>query len=584
MGATTVDPTTLAVLRGAFVSIAQDMSRLLIRTSQNFITAELRDHHTGVYDARGRVIASSFTLPSLAGAGRFQAQLVAEKFKDNIFPGDEFVMNCSHTAYGTHLPDWSFVRPIYYRDELLFMAFSKAHQLDTSGSFPGGYFPRAFDIHAEGMMIPCIKWTEKGTPNTGVQELVLNNVRYKDRQRLDIAAMFAALKLCEERLTKLLNKYGRETVLQAVEDLISAMYRAVKGEIARLGDGTFYGEAACDDDGTRLDKPVWVRCKMVKQGDNLHFDLSDSDPQCDFVNSPWACTQPRVAAALFSTMDPGLAFYHNEGSYLTFTVEAKEGTVVNPVYPATVGACPVAVGCQILESVLKCLSQASPGQATSGWSRHLAFDDFGIDRRGKRFFTAQMSAHGGAGAVHGYDGWPHLGVFSALGALRKGTVEVIETRYPWRIDRYEMRQDSPGDGEYRGGHGVRVEWINDTKQEHAFVTGNCDGIITDTYSVGGGRIPERNSQYLELAAGGERTQLAGKRGPFFMQEGDRLVQLSQGGAGVGDPSRRDPEKVRSDVYNELISLDKARDVYKVAINPETFAIDWQETRKLRGDV
>ncbi|MCL5958267.1 MAG: hydantoinase B/oxoprolinase family protein, partial [Chloroflexi bacterium] len=291
MATTNVDPTTLAVLQGAFVSIAHDMSRLLIRTSQNFITAELRDHHTGVYDARGRVLASSLTLPALAGAGRLQAQLAAEKFKDDIYPGDEFVMNCAYTAYGTHLPDWSFVRPVFYQDELLFMAFSKAHQLDTSGAYPGGYFPRAYDIHAEGLMIPCIKWTEKGVPNRGVQELILNNVRYKDRQRLDVAAMFASLKLCEERVIKLLDKYGKETVMQAVDDMIEVMYRTVKGEIGRMADGTFYGEAACDDDGSKVDKPVWVRCKMIKQGENLHFDLSESDPQCDFVNSPWANTQ-----------------------------------------------------------------------------------------------------------------------------------------------------------------------------------------------------------------------------------------------------------------------------------------------------
>src|SRR5512142_1276018 len=89
-----IDPTTLAVLRGAFVSIAHDMSRLLCRTSQSYLTAVLRDHHTGIYDASGRLIASSLTLPALAGTGRFQAKLVVDKFKDDIHPGDEFIMNC----------------------------------------------------------------------------------------------------------------------------------------------------------------------------------------------------------------------------------------------------------------------------------------------------------------------------------------------------------------------------------------------------------------------------------------------------------------------------------------------------------
>ncbi len=577
-----IDTTTLAVLRGAFVSIAHDMSRLLCRTSQNYITAELRDHHCGVYDSQGRVISSSFTLPALAGAGRFQAQLVAEKYKGDIYPGDEFIMNCPYTAYGTHLPDWTFIRPVFYKDEMVFFAFSKAHQLDTSGAYPGGYFPGAYDIHAEGMMIPAIKWNEKGKPNQAVQDLIFNNVRYKDKQVLDVKAMFASLQLCEERLLKLLARYGQAVVLGSADEMIDLMEKTVKAEIAKMPDGTYYGESACDDDGTNHDKPVWLRCEMTIKGDELNFDLSKSDPQSHFVNSPWANTQPRVAAAFFTVLDPSLAYYHNEGSYLAFEVYAPEGSVAHAKYPATVGGCPVNIGLQIFESVLKCLAQAVPDRVTSGWARQLAFDDFGIDRDGKRFWTAQFSSHGGSGALYGYDGWPHLGMFSSLGALRKGNIEIIETRYPWQVLRYDMRQDSPGDGQWRGGHGVQIEWMNDTDKEHAFVTGNADGILTDIYAIGGGKLPERNKQYLLKKSTGEKTPLLTKRGPFFMDEGDILVQMSQGGAGAGDPAKRDPEKVRMDVVNEYISMKKARDVYKVAVNPQTMELDLEETGRLRA--
>lgn len=577
------DPTTLAVLRDAFVSIAHDMSQLLIRTCGNYITSQLRDHHTGVYDPAGRVIASALTLPALAGAGRFQAQLVAKKFQGNIHPGDEFIMNCPYTAYGTHIPDWTFIRPIFYKGELIFFSFSKAHQLDSSGAYPGGYFPRAYDIHAEGMMIPPIKWSEKGKPISHVQELILNNIRYRDRQKLDIDAMFASLKLCEERCIKLLERYGKDTVRRYVDRMIEVMHRAVKAEIKKMPDGVYSGESAADDDGTHPDRPIWVRCKTSIKGDDLFFDFTGSDPQTDYVSSPWANTHPRVAAAFFTTLDPSLAFYHNEGSYLAFRVFAPEGSVVNSKYPMTVGACPVNVGLQIFESVLKCLGQAVPEQVTSGWARQLAFDEFGVDRAGKRFFTAQFSSHGGSGAVWGHDGWPHLGMFSALGALRKGNVETIESRYPWRILKYDMRRDSAGDGRWRGGLGVHIEWLNDSDKEHAFTTGNADGILTDVYAIQGGRIPERNQQYLLKKKSGERIFLYTKRGPFFMEQADVLVQMSQGGAGVGDPAERDAEKVRWDVMNEYVSIEKARDVYKVVINPETFEIDWQATRELRGE-
>ena len=579
-----IDPTTLAVMRDAFVSIAHDMSRLLIRTSGNYITAELRDHHTGVYDRSGRVIASSFTLPALAGAGRLQAQLVAEMYKGDIYPGDEFIMNCPYAAYGTHIPDWSFVRPIFYKDELVLFAFSKTHQLDSSGAYPGGYFPKAYDIHAEGLLIPCIKWAEKGVPNKAVQELILHNVRYRDRQTLDIEAMFASLKLCEERSFKILERYGKDTVLRYIDEMIDIMHRTVKAHIAKIPDGTYYGESAADDDGTHPDVPIWVRCKATIQGDDLFFDLTGSDPQTDYVSSPWANTQPRVAAAFFTVLDPSLAFYHNEGSYNAFRVYAPKGSVVNPTYPTTVGACPVNVGLQIFEVVLKCLGQAVPEMVTSGWARQLALDEFGIDRAGKRYFTAQFSSHGGSGAVWGHDGWPHLGMFSSLGALRKGNVEIIETRYPWRILRYGMRTDSMGHGRWRGGSGIHIEWLNDSNKEHAFTTGNADGILTDIYALRGGTIPPRNEQFLLKKKSGERIFLHTKRGPFFLEEEDILVQKSMGGAGIGNAIERDPEKVRWDVVNEYISLETAREVYKVILDPKTLEIDAEATRRLRESV
>lgn len=584
MDSANIDPTTLAVLRGAFVSITRDMSDLLSRTSQSYITAVVRDYHMGIYDAPGRLIASSLTLPALAGTGRFQAKLVVDKFKGDIHPGDEFIMNCPYTAGGTHLPDWSFMRPIHYQGELLFWAFAKAHQLDTSGSWPGGWFPRAYDIHAEGLMIPAIKWTENGKPATSLRELIMNNIRYRSQQQLDIDAMFAALRLCEDRAIKLVQKYGTDIIRTGIDQLIEVMDRTVKSEIARMPDGVYYAEAACDEDGTHPDKPVWVRCEMKIQGDHLLFDFSKSDPQTDFVASPWSNTQPRVASAFFTVLDPSLAFYHNEGSFESFDVVAPEGSVVNARYPVSVGGCPVSVGTQILECVLGSLGQAVPDRTTSGWARNTSFSEFGIDRSRRRFWTSQLNSQGGAGAIHGYDGWPHLGMISGLGGYVKGSIELLESRFPWFFKRYEMRTDSPGDGRWRGGHGVAIEWVSDNEPgcEHAFMTGDSDGLHTDIYAVAGGRLPERNQMYLYREASGETTPLSTKRGPFFLERGDTIIQLSQGGAGVGNPIERDVELVQRDVLYEYISLEKARDVYQVAVNPATLQIDLPETERLRA--
>jgi len=386
-------------------------------------------------------------------------------------------------------------------------------------------------------------------------------------------------------MIKLVEKYGKPTILAAIDQLIDIMRKTVKSEIASMPDGTYYREAACDEDGTHPDKPVWVRCEMSIEGDRLVFDYSKSDPQTDFISSPWSNTQPRVAAAFFTVLDPSLAYYHNEGSFESFDVVAPLGSVVNAKYPVSVGGCPVNVGLQIFETVLHALGKAVPDRATSGWARQIAFTEFGLDRAKRRYFTVQMNSHGGAGAIHGYDGWPHLGMFSGLGGFRKGSIELIETRYPWRVEKYEMLKDSPGDGRWRGGHGVHIEWISDNEPgcEHSIITGDADGLFTDIYAVGGGCIPERNRMFLQRAADGQRTPLYSKRGPFFLERGDRVIQLAQGGSGVGSPIERDVDLVRRDVLHECISIEKARDVYKVAIDPRTLAVDLEETRRLRAE-
>lgn len=279
---------------------------------------------------------------------------------------------------------------------------------------------------------------------------------------------------------------------------------------------------------------------------------------------------------------PELAPYLNEGAVEPITVTGPPGSVVNPVYPATVGACPVTVGTQLIESIFMALTQAAPERARAGWARPLGFDDFGPDRRGNGYYTAQF-ADGGSGAVWGYDGWPAIGRLVALGALRKGNVEVTETRYHWFVPKYELTTDSSGAGRWRGGVGLCVEYKNEAHGlEHGLVNGNSDGDVISTYAVLGGHVPPLNVQTLFRAKTGVTEKVLSKRPPFFLEDGDIYMQCSSGGAGVGNPAEREPEKVKMDVINEYVSLEKAKEIYKVVLYPETLEIDYEATKKLRA--
>src|SRR3970040_1718358 len=139
--------------------------------------------------------------------------------------------------------------------------------MDTGGRYPGGYLPNAYDIHAEGLRIPGIKVMEGDVEREDVMELILNNVRWPQGTRIDNYAQIAAPRLGEQRIVALLDKYGKDTVLAGVEEMMARTEKAVRAAIEKIPDGTYYRESATDDDGTELDVPVWARSDVIITGD-----------------------------------------------------------------------------------------------------------------------------------------------------------------------------------------------------------------------------------------------------------------------------------------------------------------------------
>jgi N-methylhydantoinase B len=164
-----------------------------------------------------------------------------------------------------------------------------------------------------------------------------------------------------------------------------------------------------------------------------------------------------------------------------------------------------------------------------------------------------------------------------LGAANRGNVEETEVRIPWRMLRYEFVPDLTGEGRWRGGPGLRWEAVNEGSAGQ-MATGSSDGDVMQGFGAIGGHPSPLCRTYLRRS--GEDIRVKPHR-LVDVKEGDILIKHSSGGGGVGDPAERDPEMVREDVENELVSLQAARDVYKVVIDPATFKIDQAATKKLR---
>jgi N-methylhydantoinase B len=577
----TIDPITLSTVWYSFQSLCREMRDLVTRTSQSYLISTLKDLSVGVWLADGSTVAVPEGLPSQFLGTSFAIVDIREMFKDDLHPGDVILTNDPfHGGHNSHLPDWGYIRPIFFEGELVFFTLVRGHMMDTGGSFPGGYFANAYDIIAEGLNIPPLKIIKRGVVDADLNKLIFNNVRWPVEVKIDTDAMIAASKFAENRIVELMQRYGRDTVLGAIHQMMDRTERAVRAEIAAMPDGTYTGESATDDDGTILDEPVTVRVDVTIKGDEITLDFSRSDAQRPgFINSIYASTYTRAAAGVILYMDPALTDFHNAGSMRPMKVIAPPGNVTNCNYPATVGASPINIGCQMLEAVVEALGKAKPDRSIASWGKHRGDYTFATDpRTGERYVRTTFDYDGSAGAVWGHDGMTGPTHLTALGSVQRGSIEEAEIRFPWRMLNLEARPNFSGHGRWRGGSGIDWRAVNEGS-DGRMSSGSSDGdVVQGKGALGGQRVPCARTFILR---GDQKIRLKPHRiDP--VKTGDVVVKLSPGGAGVGDPWLRPADKVALDVWNEKITVDVARLIYGVIVDPVTSKVDEAATAKLRA--
>jgi N-methylhydantoinase B len=572
-----VDPITLSTVWHGFQTMCREMRHHMERTAQSYLMAVLHDISVGLWKADGTTIAMPEGLFDQFLGARFVIEDICEKFGEELYPGDVIVTNDPYHGDSPHLPDWGFIRPIFYEGELKFFTLVRGHVMDTGGSFPGGYFPNAYDIHAEGLCIPPIKIYERGVQCRDVVELIFNNVRFRDEMRIDTQAMISTTAFGERRAVEIVDRYGPDLVDACIEEMIERTEHAMRAQIAAIPDGVYYGEAATDDDGTLLDEPVWIRVEIVVEADRMTIDFSKSDAQRPgFVNRVLAATYGTALGSVLMMMDASLADYHNEGSLRPLTIVAPEGNVTNARYPATVGGSPVAVGGQITDAIMEALSKACPDRAQAAWGKHRGDYTFASDpRTGKPYVRTTFDYDGSAGAVAGYDGATGPVVH---GVVMRGNVEEAEVRFPWKMLNLEIVPDLMGAGRWRAGGGVDWRAVN-LGTAGRMATGSSDGDEMVPKGVLGGHSSPKSRTFVQR--GDEVIRVK----PHRMQElqpGDVLIKLSSGGGGVGDPRERDPLAVQRDVRNGFVSLEAGEKIYGVALDPVSLDVDEQRTAELRS--
>ena len=527
------DPVTLAVVEHRLESIAREMTEVMLRTAMSQILNSSRDFSTALLDGDCQLVAQGEGIPVHVSALPVAGAAVRDYFGDTISEGDLFILNDPYFG-GSHLPDITIIRPVFHQGRLLFYAVNRAHHSDVGGGTHGGYNPRATEIFQEGIRIPPLKLYDKGVPREDVLQMLSANVRQPENFLGDLNAQIGSVMIAAQRIASLLETYGPDRLLAAVEEILSATERQVRQFISEWPDGVYHGEALVDDDGFD-NKLIPIRAKVTINGDQMAIDLGESSSQVTgFINSAYANTRSLAHAAIMYVAPANVA--KNEGSMRPVDIIAPRGLIVNANPPAPVCMSTNHCAEEIVEAVFKALAQAVPKEVNAGFSRRLRYAITGQDpRTGRQFIWHFFLARGGGGATYGYDGWPNVGEINVAGGIRSPSIEVTEERFPFFIRRHELRPNSGGQGQWRGGLGGICDLVYEGEGTARLNTAG-DGIVVPPFGLFEGQdgLPH---DYKILSNGSERS-LGSKETEVNVNPGDHVYCLSSGGGGYGNPSDR----------------------------------------------
>ena len=575
-----VDPITLQVIQARLAGIVQEMQNSLFRTGYSTIIRESQDASCAILNCQGEVIAQHVVLPLHMGAFPACAAAILKHFpRDEICDGDAFITNHPYLGGSPHAPDMGVLTPIFYKGDWVGFAADMAHKSDIGGTVPGSGSGSAREIFQEGLHLPPVKFVSRRSPVKEIEAMITANSRTPALVIGDLRGQVGAARLGERRIAELMERYGKETIVESTELLSSHTEGRIRQAIALWPDGESEGESFVDHDGIDLARPIRLHVKIKKSGDQIHFDFRDCSDQ---TQGPANIRPPLVKAAvaycLVALVDPFLPI--NQGLARTVDATFREGSVVDPRFPAAVNTyMPTALA--LTEAVLKALAPFVPKKSIAGGSGSAALVLGGRDAASQRPFVHYEIFSGGTGARSGKDGVSATAFH--LSNCKTAPVEIIESEFPARVERFEMISDSGGAGEWRGGLGFARDYrilIDDVR-----FSMRTDKHSVEPWGMNHGSPGGKGACVIGPETPQEK-RLPSRFGDHRLNRGELLRIERPGGGGLGSPLKRPVEKVVEDVRQGYVSIDKARSDYGVVV--EAIDGEWQadfsRTQILRGEM
>ncbi len=542
------DPITLEIIQESLQSISDEMFAAYRKTAMSAIIYEVLDMGTGITDAHGNLASSGAGIPAFVGVlDKAVKRTIEVNRLENVRPGDVFVTNDPFYGGVTHLNDVVLTLPVFAQGQLIAWTASIAHFNDVGGLVPGSISNDATQIFQEGLRLPAVKLIDRGSPIDSVFQIMRVNSRLPDFLTGDLWAGIAAVRLGERRLQELALKYGLDLYLKGVEAYMAYGERAARRALADLPHGRFVLREE-QDDGSIYSATIEV------SNDRFTVDLQDNPDQDPGPNN--ASRDGVIIAAQMVFMAVTGVDVANAGSFRALEVLTRPGSVFHAMEPAAM-AIYYEVEIRICDVMLRCLAPHMGERLPAGGFQSICGTFIGGPHpdTGKHFTIVepQVGGWGGSAWRDGNDA-----TFSAFhGDTFNCPAEVAEARYGLYVDRLELNPEPGGEGRFRGGHGIVVEYR--VRADGCFFTCAYTRSRFKPWALAGGN--EGSANYAEVIRTDGTVERFAVTTAKPVNAGDVIRIHTGNGAGYGDPTQRAPESIVADVRDGLLDPDRAREVY-----------------------
>jgi len=507
---TTVDPVLLEVFNNLFMNIAEQMGLQLQNTAYSVNIKERLDFSCALFDAQGNLIANAPHMPVHLGSMGESIKTVIRENTGKMQPGDVYVLNDPYHG-GTHLPDVTVITPVYLGSQPTFYVGSRGHHADIGGTTPGSMPPFSTRIEEEGVQINNVKLVDRGVLREAEMVALLQSGEYPSRNpqqnMADLKAQIAANEKGVQELRKMVEQFGLDVVQSYMRHVQDNAEESVRRVITRLKDGQYTLPL---DNGAQIE--VSVRVNAAERSAEIDFTGTSPQQLNNFI-APTAVCMAAVLYVFRSLVDDDIPL--NAGCLKPLKVVIPPGSMLNPNPPASVVAGNVETSSCITNALYGALGVMAASQCT--------MNNFTFGNAAHQYYE---TISGGSGAGDGFDGTSV--VQTHMTNSRLTDPEVLEFRFPVRLESYEIRAGSGGAGRWHGGDGGvrRVRFLEDMT---ASILSN--GRVHPAFGMAGGQPGQLGINRVVRADG--RTEDLAHIGQAEMKAGDVFEIHTPGGGGYG---------------------------------------------------